>query len=187
MSALLIKNYQPVPCRMGSLARHFLSHLFPNDCNTILCLHGGANKCFTCPALPDLCPRSIRVRPGERRPHPVQGGGHSLSGGRHHPDHLQGRPQLVAGQAGEHQERHCGPHPLAGATGVVSRAKTNRSMDCISSITKVYTASTNAVKYNSPASTANQYGSINSRCHQCQITLGKKQPICKNVIWAKKY
>lgn len=69
----------------------------------------------------DLRTRSVRVRPGERRPHPLQGGGHSFQGGRHHPDHLQGRPQLVAGEAGEHQERHRRPHPLTRAAGVVRK------------------------------------------------------------------
>ena len=73
-----------------------------------------------CHAPLDLCTCSVWVWPGERWPHPVQGGGDSLPGGRHHSDHLQGRPQLVAGKAGEHQERHRGPHPLTWAAGVVS-------------------------------------------------------------------
>lgn len=61
----------------------------------------------------DLRARSVRVRPLQGRADPLQGGRRSLLRGRHHPDHLQRRPQLVARQAGEHQERHGRAHPVA--------------------------------------------------------------------------
>ena len=67
-------------------------------------------------SLRHLRARSVRLRAGRRRADPVLAGRHPLRHGRRAPDHLQGRPQLVAGQEGR-RRRLRWAHPLARVAG----------------------------------------------------------------------